>query len=340
MFVVLEGPNGVGKSTIAEAVAEALRARGDHEIVVTREPSDSPLGHLIRNMEHELAGEALCHACVADRLHHYAVGIAPVRAGGGWIICDRYVPSSLVLQRLDGLELERIWTLNEAAAPPDLTIYLADDPATLQARLATREQLSRLEKTGGPARELELYRAARRYLDTKGWRSVEVDCRGGARNRSRTRSSGSSRGDRRLAVTTLNVGAAAAPRAREILRWLRRRTSDVLVLSETSAGPGTDLLADGLRTSGYLVLGACEPQDRGVLIAVRGPATEEAIVKSAVTLPSRAVCARLGGSTPVNILGVYVPSRDRSPAKIERKRDFIGSCSPFFASWSRTRGIR
>ncbi len=178
MFVVLEGPNGVGKSTVAEAVADALRARVAHDIVVTREPSESALGRLIREMEHELAGEALCHACVADRLHHYATEIAPVRAGGGWIICDRYVPSSLALQRLDGLELDRIWTLNEAAAPPDLTIYLVDDPATLQARLANRRQLSRLETTGGPARELELYRDARRYLETKGWRAIEVDCRG------------------------------------------------------------------------------------------------------------------------------------------------------------------
>ena len=106
----------------------------------------------------------------------------------------------------------------------------------------------------------------------------------------------------------------------------------MIVLSETSAGAGTDLIAGGLRASGYLVLGACERQDRGVLIAVRGPATERAIVKSAVTLPSRAVCVRLDGSTPLDILGVYVPSRDRSPGKIERKRDFIGSLLSFLRS--------
>ena len=178
MFVVLEGPNGVGKTTVAQVVADLLRARGAREVVVTREPSGSLLGRLIRGMEHELMGEALCHACVADRLHHYATEIAPVRARGGWILCDRYVPSSLVLQRLDGLDLDRIWTLTEAAVPPDLTIYLADDPATLQARLANRDQLSRLERAGGPARELALYCDARGYLESKGWRAVEVDCRG------------------------------------------------------------------------------------------------------------------------------------------------------------------
>ena len=135
--------------------------------------------------------------------------------------------------------------------------------------------------------------------------------------------------DRQLTVTTLNVGAAAAPRARQLLRWLRTRGSDVLVLSETSAGAGTAVLAEGLRASGYQVLGACEPKDRGVLIAVRGLAIETPMVKSAVTLPSRAVCARLDGSRSVSVLGVYVPSRDRSPAKVERKRGFIGSLLSF-----------
>jgi dTMP kinase len=177
MFIVLEGPNGVGKTTVARAVANQSGNRAP-DVVVTREPSDSALGLLIRNMEQELEGEALCHACVADRLHHYATVIAPTLASGRWVVCDRYVPSSLVLQRLDGLELDRIWALNESAVPPDLTIYLADDPATLRTRLAQRGQLSRLEKAGGPTRELELYRDARRYLDNKGWRSLEIDCHG------------------------------------------------------------------------------------------------------------------------------------------------------------------
>jgi exodeoxyribonuclease III len=141
----------------------------------------------------------------------------------------------------------------------------------------------------------------------------------------RPRSPSDFRNDRQLTVTTLNVGAAAPVRAQALLSWLRRRGSDVLVLSETSSGPGTDLLAAGLRDSGYQVVGACDLRDRGVLIAARGAVLERSVVSAAVTLPSRAVCVELGGSTPLNIMGVYVPSRDRSPAKIKRKREFIRS---------------
>lgn len=178
MFLVLEGPNGVGKSTVAQALAGCLRDRHIEDVLVTREPSDSLLGRLIRQIEEDLVGEALAHACVADRLDHYAREIAPRQEAGGWVICDRYVPSSLVLQRLDGLELDRIWALNQTVTPPDLTIYLADEPATLRNRLAARDQLSRLEKSGSPQRELELYDDARRYLDARGWRSAVIRCEG------------------------------------------------------------------------------------------------------------------------------------------------------------------
>lgn len=176
MFIVIEGPNGIGKTTISEALASLLEGRLVLEVLLTREPSDSPLGQSIRAMQDQLAPEALAMACVADRLDHYAREIAPMRKAGGWVICDRYVPSSLVLQRLDGLELDRIWMLNASVVAPDLTIYLADQPAVIEERLAARPRLSRLEVAGGPARELDLYDDARRFLDQRGWRSRVVDC--------------------------------------------------------------------------------------------------------------------------------------------------------------------
>lgn len=146
-----------------------------------------------------------------------------------------------------------------------------------------------------------------------------------APSRSPSRSQTNSlRAETPLTVTTLNVGAAAIPRARDLLRWVRRRASDVVVLTETSAGAGSQLIADGLANSGYAVCFEPDGRDRGVLVASRRP-VKEVLHLPAVTLAHRACCVVLDCEPEVSVLGVYVPSRDRSPAKVERKRVFIAS---------------
>ena len=130
-----------------------------------------------------------------------------------------------------------------------------------------------------------------------------------------------------VTVLTLNVGAASAVRAGRILAWLAARRDDVVVLTETSAGVGTALLDRGLRDLGYEVRARPwgEERDRGVLVATRLPAVAAPGERLRVTLPWRVaeVCVDVGG--PVSVVGVYVPSRDRSAAKVERKRVFIRS---------------
>jgi dTMP kinase len=180
VFLAVEGPNGVGKSTIVAALVTQLEQRLPIGIAVlaTKEPSTSPLGMAARSMEGELTGLALAMACAADRLHHVKAAILPARQRGAWVITDRYVPSSLVLQRLDGLTLDAIWALNQTAPAPDLTIYLEDDPATISRRLAARDQRSRLEHSAREGQELQLYRDARAFLDQRDWRQHIADGRG------------------------------------------------------------------------------------------------------------------------------------------------------------------
>lgn len=103
----------------------------------------------------------------------------------------------------------------------------------------------------------------------------------------------------------------------------------MVVLTETSPGPGTALLGDGLRISGYEVYGDCAQGDRGVIVAARPPVEHDVRCKQAITLPSRAVCVGLPLDPPLAVLGLYVPSRDRSPAKVERKSAFLESLLGF-----------
>ncbi len=128
-----------------------------------------------------------------------------------------------------------------------------------------------------------------------------------------------------LRLLTFNIGAAAPPRASEIMRWLRSRRDDVVVLTETS-GAGTDLLAQGLRASGFSVHHARDPHERGVLLASRIRIVRDLSEHVPVTLPCRAPAVALDTRPRrVALVGVYIPSRDRSDRKVVRKQAFIAS---------------
>lgn len=177
VFIAVEGPNGVGKTTSAAALAARLRERGIR-VLLTTEPSDAPLGKLSRSGESGLCGRALALAIAADRAYHVQAEIEPALDAGTWVISDRYLPSSLVLQRVDGMDLEEIWTYNAFAPPPELTFYLDHDPVIIRARLDERRHHSRLERIGSPEQEVALYGDAFRFLERRGWRQARIDCRG------------------------------------------------------------------------------------------------------------------------------------------------------------------
>jgi len=138
VFIVLEGIDGAGKSTQAKMLAEWFEERG-HEVVLTKEPTDTAFGKLIRRLvltggrvgiidgakiSHE--AEALLFA--ADRAEHIHKLIRPSLKEGKVVISDRYFYSSLAYQWARGLDLEWLIDLNRFAIRPDIAILL-DIPA-------------------------------------------------------------------------------------------------------------------------------------------------------------------------------------------------------------------
>ena len=178
MFIAVEGPNGVGKTTIAKQLADRWAQRSGMLVHLTSEPSSTSLGRWLREAETSMTGRSLALALAADRYTHVDDEIIPILDSGSHVVTDRYVQSSLVLQRVDAVDLDEIWSYNRYVLPPALSVYLDDDPVTITARLRARPRLSRLEATGTPERELSLYREAYRFLDRHRWRQQIVDCRG------------------------------------------------------------------------------------------------------------------------------------------------------------------
>jgi dTMP kinase len=126
IFVTFEGPNGCGKSTIMEAVCYSLGERG-FNIYKTQEPTATPLGNFARSCEKDLFGKSLAYIVAEDRRSHLEYFIRPALRLGNIVLCDRYIESSLVLQKLDGLDTDFIWSINHGILIPDLSIILIAD---------------------------------------------------------------------------------------------------------------------------------------------------------------------------------------------------------------------
>jgi exodeoxyribonuclease-3 len=125
----------------------------------------------------------------------------------------------------------------------------------------------------------------------------------------------------------VNIGAASRERAETMLRWLAARPEDVLVLTETSAGTGTAYLLDRFRRAGYAVVHTPDGNgDRGTAIVSRVAVAEPLSARiTGVTIPGRVAAAVLDTEPATAVLGVYVPSRDRSADRTEKKQGFVAS---------------
>jgi exodeoxyribonuclease-3 len=128
-----------------------------------------------------------------------------------------------------------------------------------------------------------------------------------------------------LSVLTVNIGAASPERARLQLDWLARRPEEVLVLTETSAGPGTAWLLDRFRRTGYTVIKTPDAGgERGSALISRIRVSRDLTAEFAsVSVQCRVSAAVLDTEPVISVIGVYVPSRDRSLDKTERKQQFI-----------------
>ncbi|WP_016825232.1 dTMP kinase [Streptomyces viridosporus] len=150
-FIALEGGDGAGKSTQAEALAEWIRSKG-HEVVLTREPGATPVGKRLRSILLDVSSAGLSHRAeallyAADRAEHIDTVVRPALERGAVVISDRYIDSSVAYQGagrdLSPTEIARINRWATDGLVPHLTVLLDVAPETARERFT--EAPDRLE---------------------------------------------------------------------------------------------------------------------------------------------------------------------------------------------------
>ncbi|MFV3416108.1 dTMP kinase [Pseudomonas nitroreducens] len=156
LFITLEGPEGAGKSTNREYLAERLRERGI-EVQLTREPGGTPLAERIRELlldpsDEKMAVDTELLLVFAARAQHIAEVIRPALERGAVVLCDRFTDATYAYQGGGrGLPVERIAQLEsfvQGGLRPDLTLVF-DLPVEIGlSRAAARGRLDRFEQEG------------------------------------------------------------------------------------------------------------------------------------------------------------------------------------------------
>jgi dTMP kinase len=181
-LIVLEGLDGAGTTTQGRRLVAHLNGVG-HRAHLTREPSDGPIGRLIRELltgQHAIPEQSIRQSTfgllfAADRLDHLQREVEPQLAAGVTVISDRWYHSSLAYQ---GTGADRDWiaTLNARARRPDLTIFLEVRPEVAAQRRVAAGRVQELFEDLRMQTEVDIgYRATIAELRALGERIEVID---------------------------------------------------------------------------------------------------------------------------------------------------------------------
>lgn len=151
-LIVLEGIDGAGTTTQASKLKAAFEAH-NLPVCVTAQPSDGPVGSIIRQILKRRLGirrsggisppawTTMALMFAADRQDHMESVIEPSLSDGINVVCDRYTYSSIVYQSVTSGEKDAaawIAEINRFAIKPDLALYLKIRPEEAIARCRSR----------------------------------------------------------------------------------------------------------------------------------------------------------------------------------------------------------
>lgn len=191
-FIVIEGTEGVGKTTQSRKLKDKIEGLG-LPVYLTTECSDGPIGRLIRQMylsgQRKVDRRLINYLYTADRLDHITNSVSGMMhqvQNGINVITDRYYLSSLAIYPLEYFDtpeymnqMKFIMQLNQTAyelLPPDMTIVIQADPDEIDKRFSGRtDKIEIYDNNEDVTRSIASYRDAIDLCRQRGETIIEVD---------------------------------------------------------------------------------------------------------------------------------------------------------------------
>jgi len=169
MFIVIEGIDGSGKTSVITCIEAFLRSKG-RKVVTTREPTGGSIGKMVAEMD-DLTPETEALLFTADRAVH-TEEIRKWISEGRTVVSDRYYTSTLAYQSAAGMDMEWLEAINsKIIREPDITIVLDMDPEESLRRVEERGEKSRFEKLEYQKKVRDAYL---RIAESKGYSIVDA----------------------------------------------------------------------------------------------------------------------------------------------------------------------
>lgn len=133
MFIVFEGIDGVGKTTQSKLLYDYM-CKNNYATILTSEPRGTRLGidiEALMDIHDGLSVETQVLLFNAARSHHYDYIIKPMQEEGFYVICDRFVGSTIVYQgMLNGYDIRKINNINDFATGGEVDYSFGKSPDT------------------------------------------------------------------------------------------------------------------------------------------------------------------------------------------------------------------
>lgn len=179
LYIVIEGIDGSGKSTLAKKLYHYFEYYLKGRVVLTKEPTDGPIGTMIRERAESgnpLSLEEQIDLFIEDRKEHMKNIVLPALEKNKIIIQDRSFISNVIYQANDKITIEDILEMNSFAEMPDFVLFLDLSPEKALSRISKRKgQENQFESLSSLKRVYENYQKVEDHIVGRVAESIRVD---------------------------------------------------------------------------------------------------------------------------------------------------------------------